>query len=145
MNNLIYTPSTIKYKGKLIRGYTRDSQYITEDYIKQFDNSTIFYDVIQFNDKIILIGPPLRNFMKVINSSKIIIDDELINDSDKFFCDEDFTTRSFIKLKNSNKKNKLKIIFSDGNIQSVKINHSIADKYVNSNVLMTLSKNNEIS
>lgn len=144
MNNLIYTPSSIEFKGELIRGYTRDSQYINEDYTKEFDNSTIFYDVIQFHDKIILVGPPLRNFMEVINSSKIIIDGELINDDDKYFSDEDLTTRSFIKLKNADKKNKFKIVFSDGNIQSVKINQSVAAEYENSNVLMTLSKNNEI-
>ena len=49
----------------------RAKEFLNDTYFEKYDNTTIFYDVFTVGRKIFLIGPPLLNFMPILDTCTI--------------------------------------------------------------------------
>ncbi|WP_226883409.1 hypothetical protein [Neisseria yangbaofengii] len=70
----IITPNAliIPENWPLRRINSREEKFIDPTYTQKYDNTSIFYDVFQTENKVYLIGPPLLNLAPVIDNCQAI-------------------------------------------------------------------------
>lgn len=154
MNIITISPNSlvIPENFDLRRINARPDEFIDPTYMDKYDNTSIFYDIFESNNKIYLIGPPLLNLSPIINSCYIIFDngrEEKVSINSKLL---ERGQLSWIDLKEIKYKPvSLRFDFSIFSISYkgnknviVDIGKDVNDEFNDAKSLMTLQLNNKL-
>lgn len=137
----------IQLKGNSINK-KRDTRYPfwrrSNEFYDAFDIDTLFYAATQVNNKIILDGPPLRNFKKELNKCEIFIDDKKIEKRSIVLRDKKMSQNSLIILNDCKKRNEIRIKGNEIDL-SIEINQQFNEALKGKKIISTFNKNNDIS
>lgn len=114
-------------------------------YEKNFDSTTVFYDILFFESKVLLLGPPLRNFLDLLRKTSIFIDNKLV-DSNSIIWDEtnDRSCTTIINMKSEKLPKKIKFEYNGKIFESRITNSKKSDYSKYSKVVVTKNFNNKI-
>lgn len=140
---------TLEKDGGISRKEPREERHKQYNYNELFDHYTLFSDMFfcnsknKFfcNSKIELLGPPLLNLKKHLESSEIYLDDVRVSKRNISINEMDRISRTIIKTKKMPKNLKIKINNQEF-IKKIQPNHTAFFK--NKNVLVTQQRNNRI-
>lgn len=132
----------------------RAKEFLNDTYFEKYDNTTIFYDVFTVGRKIFLIGPPLLNFMPILDTCTIFESNTQKGTKVKVYTEHrDRSQLSWIDIPD-NIKNVSKICFDLSPLQNGKKDYvlsvSLEDEInfnellKDSKALMTLQLNNPL-
>lgn len=136
-------PVTAPAGGSLSRLPPRRADAQQEGYLDAFDSETIFYDVFRRGDDVFLSGPPTLNMKPALAAASFRLDGADASPSVRL-VDRGRTQRSIIA--DSPVSQNLSIeIPEHGLKESVAVGVDYSSLFAGRKVLMTLSKNNELS
>jgi hypothetical protein len=138
---MVVEPSSITMAGAtpLVRSAPRPLNQRQHSYSEEFDSTTLFYDVFQSDDRIVLSGPPLLNLKAALDRA------EFTDDSGRVLPahleDMDRTQRSFLQ---SPQGSTFISILSDEFSISTSVGPDLREVFAGLNVLFTKSKDNHL-
>src|SRR6478672_3975444 len=138
---MVVEPSSITMAGviPLVRSAPRPLNQRQHSYSEEFDSTTLFYDVFQSDDRIVLSGPPLLNLKEALDRA------EFTDDSGRVLPahleDMDRTQRSFLP---SPQGSTFISILSDEFSISTSVGPDLREVFAGLNVLFTKSKDNHL-
>lgn len=136
----------IKYKTIYTRDMMRPEFLRDKKYLENFDHDVVFYDLVQNDKYLFLIGPPLRNLKNLFNNCRIYCDGNLIPNKNVYFndCVNKRTQESYIKLKS--KKIVKKVLFKFDDFEfTANVRQSLIKDFSDQRILITKSKDNELN
>lgn len=140
------SPVLLRPNVGVYRKPPRSKRNQESDYLERFDHHTLFYDLFEDYNGVVFSGPPLRNLLDIIKIANIELYGQEVHQKDAF-ADGWKTQRSKVTIPTE------EIYYSNDSTFRIdvgklsvkgKIQKNHSDVFKDRNVLVTLSKNNDL-